>query len=737
MANPPLAPLPLSTLHLSGAGGARASDADIEVNPFGPNGIFTIMAENIPIVNAGIQRLHALMGEDAALERAKQQDPMGPDGYITQAAEYIPGINSVVQDLHRSSGEESARLRASVRDPIGSQGYLTQALEQLPILSDGMLALHRARGDDLAAERARAKSMERILGKDGPLTRLAELLPVSNLLAAAVHKLNGNDREALRALDLVASWGEISAPDGPVWQVAELLPGADAVAFAAHMQGGFYAQALRSITKTSYVNVAIDKVLLTLRLHRLGHLSVLDIEIGMIDVIPRQPSLVVGMADLLLNFVWLDRQGQLRGRGFNPTQPFTGPGALELTKEMLKILITQGLNRRVTGFQETIPDQLEWLVDTISFYLPLWKSNNFGLRVICPDVLPSLPDAVVEAAQRALPVVSTFSSSLPAPEKIPLKPVNRLAIARTVAAASCLSAAGCTLGVKTGLLGCAVGALAGLGQLGRMVTRRAVDWVNDRNSQRWRSSVVEPQPPLPKVSFPDQTPVQLTPLPTPRGSAPAASPESVASSVQTSPRTSQMFTSQDEDSRREGEGMEGMVCEMDQRDAIKLGPVMRKWFLKEVIPQRRHVGRLCAWAMTTFEPLVWRLASQVADVDGLEVPVVVDIECEDFDVSFEGVSFRFRMPAMRMALVLYVQMQRGSPKTRRVQLVLPPQLLDNLLTAAREQLGTWDLRELDARLSTFTRPAQAQVESLDFMWVSRDTLCLEIGGISARLDLPG
>ncbi|CAL1150066.1 unnamed protein product [Cladocopium goreaui] len=244
------------------------------------DGALARFGEHIPLVSSGIQLLHELAGNQEALERARKSDPLGRDGILVHSLEYVPVINSIMQTVHQAGEDDESLQRARERDPIGRHGYVTKALEHIPLVSDGIVAIHRHSGDDVAAERARGYSLQKLFGPDGAVTRAAELVPGLNFLPAGFHWMNGDRERASRAIDLPRSWGSASDPDSALWQMAELVPGADAVAFAVHLQGGYYAQALRSVTKTSWVNVRTEELILCIRCGSLSQLWCSKVPVG-------------------------------------------------------------------------------------------------------------------------------------------------------------------------------------------------------------------------------------------------------------------------------------------------------------------------------------------------------------------------------------------------------------------------------------------------------------------------
>eukprot|EP00435_Cladocopium_sp_Y103_P043632 s2722_g12.t1 len=192
----------------------------------------------------------------------------------------------------------------------------------------------------------------------------------------------GPDERVSRAIDLPRSWGSASDPDSALWQMAELVPGADAVAFAVHLQGGYYAQALRSVTKTSWVNVRTEELILCIRCDSLLQIWCNKVDILHVDVIPRQFSLVVGLSDLATNFLEIDREGQRRHiKDPEASGEETQRTAMALSKELVKGVVDEILALRIDYFTRNVPTYADWVVEFLNGYL-LPKYRQERVRVL-------------------------------------------------------------------------------------------------------------------------------------------------------------------------------------------------------------------------------------------------------------------------------------------------------------------------------------------------------------------
>eukprot|EP00930_Biecheleria_cincta_P018200 TRINITY_DN14259_c0_g1_i1.p1 TRINITY_DN14259_c0_g1~~TRINITY_DN14259_c0_g1_i1.p1 ORF type:complete len:787 (-),score=128.82 TRINITY_DN14259_c0_g1_i1:76-2436(-) len=479
-----------------------ASPTSVDASGAGVSNLFFSLGESLPLINNGMQLLHGISGNQQGLERARAKDPIGPNGYLTQAIEHVPLVNAVVQTVHHSGGEREALKRARERDPIGTHGYITKLIEHIPIVSDGVMALHRYHDEPLAEERARAYSAQKLLSKDGVITRMAELLPVSNLFAAAFHEMNGDTDRASRALDLFGNWAQASHRDGPLWKVAELIPGTDALAFASHVQGGHYAHALRSLTKTSWVNVDIHEVTLLIEMRQLGDISSRNM-LGKCDILPRQFSLVVGMSDLLTNFVRLDQEGHRRALRFDVEKILKTHDQtfMDLSKALIKSITDEKLKRRIDVFTEMIPDLSDWLAAILNRRLPRWRQESISWRLCAPNSLPPLKEDFKEALRSAFPRLQVTAGQLQKPGPVQLKPSRargRLPVAS--ATVSCLSFAGCCgLGIKVGLLAGAVSLASAAAELPGAAMRTVLGYFSTENAASWHRVMKEPQPPVPSL----------------------------------------------------------------------------------------------------------------------------------------------------------------------------------------------------------------------------------------------
>mmetsp|Transcript_106722 Transcript_106722/g.297031 ORF Transcript_106722/g.297031 Transcript_106722/m.297031 type:complete len:799 (+) Transcript_106722:60-2456(+) len=709
-----------------------SSGAFLWENPFGTNGIFARVAEYIPFVNGGLQRLHEFNGDEQALVRARRQNPIGPDGYITQVAEHIPLMNQVVQEMHRTTGEAEAFERARDRNPIGTNGLVTKVAEHIPLVSDGVMILHQLQGDDIAAERARAHTLQKLLSKDGAITRLAELLPVSNLFAAVVHEVNGNRAEAIRALDLVESWAQALQADGPFAKVAELLPGADALAFAMHVQNGYYAHAIRSITKTAWVNVEVGQVVLYVSCTDLAHLLAKDLEAINLEIIPRQLSLLVAMSDMLTNFLRIDREGHQRVfRTVVDIERFnaTGPNTMELTKELLKAIIDEKMSRRIECFTAQVPAYAKWLVGVLNRWIPIWRKRRSMLWLLSPRSLPIMPPLLEEEFQKAVPSVKVCAEVFQPVEAIRLRRRHRWAcLAEVATASSCLAAAGCCgLGAKAAGLACGAGLLACAVQLGRAATRLVMSWLNEWNAKCWANTTANPQPkqqgeeececsqcgrPVAAVSGGDRA-----------AAAAAASAAAAAAGGEAAKHCSEAGPAATATPR-------GVLLELAPADTARLAGLMRAYYLDDALR-----GGPGAWLLRLAEPALHAFMRSAVETEGSAAPVVFEVELDEWEMELEGYSWNLRFPSMRLAVLLHLSLDGGAPRCRRACIVLPDALLQRLVQSLRQQAVGWDLRELDPRFSGFTQPVHVAFD-LEAKWTSPSVLRLDALGLRSRLDLP-
>jgi len=356
--------------------------------------------------------------------------------------------------------------RARERNPIGTHGIITQVVEHIPILSDGIHVAHKRQGQDLAAERARSYGLQKLLSKDGAITRVAELLPGSNLVAAAIHGMSGNRNEAIRALSLIESWEQATGPDGPFAKVAELVPGVDAVAFAVHVDSGHYAQALRSVTKTSWVNLEADVILLLVSCPSVPEIAASSLETTDLNIIPRHFSMLVGLSDLLTGLITVDRAGNQRV--FATTKVDfsirTRPGgAMELVRELCMCWVNDLVAMTVAGLMNRVPSMLGRIQEVLDETFYEMSQTGMIAHALCPKATPFPSNDFVEAIRWHFPKASIWRGPIKPPRTMRIRPKrNRRRVPEAAAAVTCLSCFGCCgLGLKIGGIACLVGLVAG------------------------------------------------------------------------------------------------------------------------------------------------------------------------------------------------------------------------------------------------------------------------------------
>jgi len=530
--------------------------------------------------------------------------------------------------------------------------------------------------------------------------------------------MNGDRDRAQRALDLFQNWADASQPDGPLFQVAELLPGVDAVAFAVHLQGGHYAQALRSVTKTSWVNVDIDEVVLLLRFRSLSNLWASKVDVARVDVIPRQLSLVVGLSDLLTNFLQTDQQGRRRSSSMaiDGGSLTRGQTVMDLSKELIKGIVDDKLSRRVDYFTEMMPDYMDWLVEIMNRYLPEYRRESLSWRLFSPRRLPPLSEEALQELQNAFPNMTVASGPLTMPPEISTKSRQRT-LPEGSSTVSCWAFAGCLgLGTKVGMLACTAGALMGAAEAGRAVVRRVAECVNQRNMLIWDHAILRPQP-----------------------TAEGSDNNSVASSSSSAPPESNGENIHSPNSNASSglpDSAPGFVLEITADDVERLDPLARNYFLEAVSPERGPACSLRALFRSFSHRWLLDTLRETVDTEHPQ-PFVVDVDLDPWEVELESYSFNLKLPRMRFAFVFHLDLTRKGESTHivRAYVAFSDDWLSNLLQSFRDQLLGWDLRELDPRFAGFTQPVYAAFD-LDCSWASPDTLRLVGRALKTRLDLP-
>jgi len=679
---------------------------------FRTSGFIFQIGERIPLLNNGIQALHELTGNSEALDRARSHNPIGTDGYVTQAAEHLPLLNMVLRELHKTAGEAKALERARVRDPIGPHGLITRVAEHIPVLSDGIMAYHHMQGHDEAAERARGFTLQQLLSKDGTFTKLAELLPAANLIAAAVHEVSGNRVEAMRALDLMESWGQALQADGPCARVAELVPGADALAFAAHIRGGHYAQAIRSITKTAWINISAQRVTLLYTCRSLSQMQTLHIEAFGVEAAPMQLSLLAALSDLLASVIRIIRYQQssiprLDSSLARPEAALSNGMAIEVTSadaaalvaEVLSTMLDERIARRLEILKSNVPRYMQTLVANMNNkWFPIWRSRRTLFWLLLPPSMPALPTGLVQQIQEDAPYVTLHTGVLPTVEATKLRKRCKLLLPSVSGASTCLAATGCLgLGVKAMCTGFILAAATAAAALALAATQKTVEFLDSLNSERWDKVTRMPQPEQPPKA------PWVPPPPTP-------SPPEAGNGFEVHPH--------------------GIVLEVPPERASRLAGLAYRHWLDNVLR-----GGLGAQLFKFVEPVLHRLLRSVVEAENAVAPVVCDIELLPWELELTNYSWNINFPAMRMATVLHYTLENGEPRCSRAFMVFPDELIHRLLHCLQRQARDWDLRELSPKFRGFTQPVHAEFE-LSFTWLAPNVLQLNANTARTRLDLP-
>eukprot|EP00928_Gymnodinium_smaydae_P020569 TRINITY_DN17948_c0_g1_i1.p1 TRINITY_DN17948_c0_g1~~TRINITY_DN17948_c0_g1_i1.p1 ORF type:complete len:1154 (+),score=214.05 TRINITY_DN17948_c0_g1_i1:55-3462(+) len=480
-------------------------------NPIGANGVLTRGAERVPVVNNVVQNLHRHGGHEDALERAKARNPLGPDGGITRGLERVPFVNHAIQGLHAAAGDDDALRRAKEKNPLGKDGYIVKASEQVPVLADVAVAMHSLFGNEGAAERARAHSLQKIMGKDGAITKVAELVPVLNVAAGVLLELGGHHEEAQRALHIVQNWREIGDPDGALYKMAEQLHGTDVIAFWKHLNESRYARALRSITKTSWVQLSIDHMVVHLVVPKLVDMRILELRVSDIDVRPKAPSLVGGCMDVALHFLESDATTQRRRRWKEKrARELSQPKTQADVRSQLQTAVTSALNDALGDAMVSLADSLpEIIYENIAwswdYYLEEWPgAAGAVLRVILPAELPRPSVGLDESIRTAASGISLVHRPFPVVPEVRRR--NESDVARTwragvpevagaVACVSCVGGMACSAPIAGAGVACLAGCLAGVAAAARAITRTFAPWLNSWNAEAWERSTRPPPTP--------------------------------------------------------------------------------------------------------------------------------------------------------------------------------------------------------------------------------------------------
>ncbi|CAL1137931.1 unnamed protein product [Cladocopium goreaui] len=376
---------------------------------------------------------------------------------------------------------------------------------------------------------------------------------------------------------------------------------------------------------------------------------------------------------------------------------------------------------------------------------------------------PLAESQLAPEGQAAFPSITVQHRSLDAPEPIRLKP-RRMPVASTSCWSFAAVAGLCGL-TKVGFGACAAGCLAGAAQLGHSAVRTVIDSIGHGNARRWQSAVVAPQPAqtpaassgavqglsssdsgtLPKES-PKETPTEKgsddtaectgttgTTLPG-HGTAvvpqPAQTPAASSGALQglsssdsgTLPKESpkETPTEKGSDDTAECTGTtgttlpgHGTVLELPSEAVERLSPYLCDYLLRAVTSNQKSSWRRALWRLLGRRWLLSAVHSAMKD----PLPLVLALDLDPWEVKLDGYSFNLKMPSMRFAVVLQVEVSSIGCSFVRAFAAFPDELVVNLVRCLQEQMQGWDLREMDPRFAGFTQPARVGFD-LEVDWPS-------------------
>ena len=451
-----------------------------------------------------------------SLQRARQVNPFRSSGRLARGAEHVPFLNNVMQGLHRVTGKSEELRRARRKNPLGANGYVTKLGEHIPGLADTICCIHKFRGLDAEAERARAFSLHRMVGRQGAITHLAQLLPGTNLIAALLAEAKGDRKEAKKAMNLLKSWRDVASADGALARVAELLPGVDIISFGLMVNHGHFAHAVRAICKTRWVDVIAKSSTLTLSTGCVEDWLVQSVDSDVI-VQPRATSLASGLVDVFIHLLDFDQHGNQRWvtRGLEEHEL---PSACARKKrrglrrafEDVKIMkANQAMHGMLDYLFLSSPHLLSFLTDLTNWAVYEWTAGSFTSRctlrafnVLFPPMIcrrlrcPTAPsEALARAVQNSMPRVTTTHGQMPVnPSNFQISAVEEQSMLPSLsgaAAASCCTclSLSCFASMHSFLmpLACLSGCFAGVSFLRRRIHNNLTRWINQFNTESWKS----------------------------------------------------------------------------------------------------------------------------------------------------------------------------------------------------------------------------------------------------------
>jgi len=627
--------------------------------------------------------------------------------------------------------------------------------ELMPITNLIPAAVHEASGDREAALRALnlVEGWSQAFEPDSAFTRVAELLPGADLYAFAVHVQAGFYAQALRSLTKT-SWVNVAADTATLTIDCSSLK--DLLCVGTEMTG-----------------VAVQP-------------RQFSLVVGLKDVLTS--FLIIdkeGHRRVLRTGVDLERLGQ---------GPDAMKLTRELLESLVNEKMTRSVTRfndnmpqRLDWLQEVFNWYIPQWRSQSRLHFAAWPSCPAPLPRVPKEFVEACQESMpwIQFRHGPLPEVR--------PTRIrPGRQSRNFATAAS--AVGCFSAVGALgVGAKVSPLLCIAGLVAGASELGRMAVRRTAALLDTSNSTVWANVVSAPQPRwvwrsrqghtngvgardevapgaaavapavaacradgshacgsaalAQKLQQQQQRQQHQIPATSSEASSSSSSSYSEASSGSAAvpsmtPPGSSPATSDDEcdggshsrearnSKHREHAQPQGLVLELQEDDAARLGGLLRSYFLQEV-----WGGGFRARLMQAVEPLLQAFMRWTLDVENHTTEVVVEVDLDEWEIELEGYSFNLHMPSMRFAIVLVLSLDGGVPRMKRAFAAFPDELLDNIMKGWQAQIPEWDLRELDPRFKGFRKPAHVS-SRLCLKWPKPGCFRLEAHSVQSRLDLP-
>ncbi|CAK0870441.1 unnamed protein product, partial [Prorocentrum cordatum] len=334
-------------------------------------------------------------------------------------------------------------------------------------------------------------------------------------------------------------------------------------------------------------------------------------------------------------------------------------------------------------------------------------------------------DALEEQVGRARALHGALRALLPG--ELPPPSRQLVTAVQLAAGTACLGFAGCCfLGLHTGCLAVAAGAVAGVAQLGKEVAARAAPWLNAMNRRAWEDCVARPKFTSPAVpawsSFAERASQHgscaLPARPPAHGAARALGPgdetrrggvRAEATAGRSQARRACGAGSAQGRLRRPASRRRGAPLERERCRTMRCGEALRGGGACAAKSPPQKIGTTAVRGLA-FGALgrrwVW-----------LDLP------------------WDLWLPDFPLLLTLDVDLWSRGPYLRGARLAIADAVVDRLVEAVRVQVQMWDFRDADPRFRDFCEPLQVSF-GIDLQWPSPEQLNVEVSNFATTLHLP-